>query len=581
LHLEGGWPKDVDSTEVEHTIRYRKKIEKDEDFQKSVVHLAGSTEKYIKQNNAIDIYEEYFSGPTTDHSSEPPSAKTLTVFRDPETIKRSATCISWSPDAARKLAIAYSILQFQQMPEGVSLASYIWDVENPNYPEQELIPASPLVCLEYNPKDPHILVGGCYNGLIAFWDTRKGTAPVESSPIERSHRDPVYNVVWMASKTGTECFSVSTDGQVSWWDIRKLGEPTESLLLDVKGDGSVYGGVTLDYDPTMPTKFLVGTEQGTVLSCNRKAKNKNERIGAGYSGHHGPIYALQRNPFYSKFFLSVGDWTARIWNEDLRTPIMMTRYHMAYLTDGCWSPTRPGVFFTSKMDGTLDIWDFFYKQNDPTLVLQVTDTGLHCLTVQDQGRLLATGGLDGSTTLLEVSDGLCLLQPNEKQSISQMFERETKREKNLDARAKEMKLKEKSKGGDNEQQSFALSLDEEELQRIEAEFFDAVGIIKDEEADSAVPVPAETTPEPEPEAPKQPEPAPAPEPEAPKEPEPEPVAAPAPEPEAEPEAAPEPEPEAEPEAAPEPEPEVAAEPEAPKEEEPAPAADAEPPAATA
>ena len=31
-HLEGGWPKDVDFTEVEHTIRYRKKVEKDEDY---------------------------------------------------------------------------------------------------------------------------------------------------------------------------------------------------------------------------------------------------------------------------------------------------------------------------------------------------------------------------------------------------------------------------------------------------------------------------------------------------------------------------------------------------------------------
>eukprot|EP00960_Hanusia_phi_P057993 763736-Hanusia_phi.AAC.2 len=30
---------------------------------------------------------------------------------------------------------------------------------------------------------------------------------------------------------------------------------------------------------------------------------------------------------------------------------MTTKYHASYLTDGCWSPTRPGVFFTTKMDG--------------------------------------------------------------------------------------------------------------------------------------------------------------------------------------------------------------------------------------
>ncbi len=67
---------------------------------------------------------------------------------------------------------------------------------------------------------------------IAFWDTRKGSYPVDTSPIEKSHRDPVYSLSWVQSKSGTEFFSVSTDGQVLWWDTRKLNEPTETLLLD-------------------------------------------------------------------------------------------------------------------------------------------------------------------------------------------------------------------------------------------------------------------------------------------------------------------------------------------------------------
>ena len=57
-------------------------------------------------------------------------------------------------------------------------------------------------------------------------------------------------------------------------------------------------------------------------------------------GHHGPVYGLVRNPFYPKYFLSIGDWTARIWNEDLKTPIMTSKYHSSYLTGGRWSPTR-------------------------------------------------------------------------------------------------------------------------------------------------------------------------------------------------------------------------------------------------
>ena len=48
----------------------------------------------------------------------------------------------------------------------------------------------------------------------AFWDTRRGSQAVEMSPVEHSHHDPVYKTIWLQSKTGTECFSASTDGQV-------------------------------------------------------------------------------------------------------------------------------------------------------------------------------------------------------------------------------------------------------------------------------------------------------------------------------------------------------------------------------
>ena len=56
-------------------------------------------------------------------------------------------------------------------------------------------------------------------------------------------RDPVYDFAWLQSKTGTECMSVSTDGSVLWWDIRKLGEPTESLTLKERGSETILGAM--------------------------------------------------------------------------------------------------------------------------------------------------------------------------------------------------------------------------------------------------------------------------------------------------------------------------------------------------
>ena len=63
----------------------------------------------------------------------------------------------------------YSILNFQDprfQTERMPIKSFIWDIHNPNTPEQELTPASPLCCLRFNPKQTDTLVGGSYNGLV-------------------------------------------------------------------------------------------------------------------------------------------------------------------------------------------------------------------------------------------------------------------------------------------------------------------------------------------------------------------------------------------------------------------------------
>ncbi|CAH8649214.1 unnamed protein product [Schistosoma curassoni] len=340
-------------------------------------------------------------------------------------------------------------MEFQS--QSLSNDSYIWDLNNPNRPELILKPASPLVCIEYNPKDSHTLIGGCYNGQLAFWDRRRGSLPVELSPVEHSHRDPVWKTLWIQSKTGTECFSTGTDGQVFWWDVRKMSEPTEFLYLDPtkKQDIScAQGAYALEYESTMPTKFMAGTEQGMIISCNRKGKTPAEKIVAVYPGHIGPIYALQRNPFFPKNFLSIGDWTARIWSEDIReSPIMWTANHNHGLSDGCWSPIRPAVFFATRLDGTLSIWDIIFKQKEPALNIQICEEPLHCLKVQEQGRLVATGSHSGICTILELSEGFWNQPKNEKSLVTAMFERETHREKILEARNREIKLrKQKAQG---------------------------------------------------------------------------------------------------------------------------------------
>mgnify|MGYP005607640267 CR=1 FL=1 len=49
---------------------------------------------------------------------------------------------------------------------------------------------------------------------MAAFDIRRG---YEICPMHQAHTDPVRNVLHINSKTGTEFFSSSADGQVKWY----------------------------------------------------------------------------------------------------------------------------------------------------------------------------------------------------------------------------------------------------------------------------------------------------------------------------------------------------------------------------
>jgi dynein intermediate chain 2 len=480
MHNEGGWPIGIDPTEFEEKLKYCKKAERDESYYTACKSLVDRCmEKNLKQNNAIDIYGSYFPDQVADQSLGPPSVKTATVFKDPSPVKRAAVQLSWLSDG-KKLAVAYCNLRFQGNIEGMSTASHIWDVTNPNEPCETLVPQSPLCCIEYYGKDPHLIAGGSYNGVVQYWDTRTPKRPVGRSAIEESHKDAVWDIKWLQSKSG-EILSVSTDGQAFIWDCRKPEKPTEvmtikkfeqeSLLLQPKtnegGAKGVLGGTCIDYDAQIggPTKYMIGTEQGTVLSCNRKGKSMQDKIGSNvFNGHHGPVYGVQRNPQHPKYFLTVGDWTARLWCEDFKGSAMYTTfYHKAHLTHGCWHPQRAGVFFTTRMDGYMDVWDLQTRQSTSVLSVQVSDYALHTIKPTPEGRHIAVGAVDGTTTLLEVSPSLYTTSSSEKTSIGKMFENESTRDKNLQS---QQRAKEKSKGKKQPQtrDRDGAGVDESELQ---------------------------------------------------------------------------------------------------------------------
>ncbi|KAB0792213.1 hypothetical protein PPYR_14172 [Photinus pyralis] len=448
-HSEGGWPKDVNKDDEEQVKRYRRKIEKEDAYNPSVMSLSKSMEHFILQNNSMNIYQQYFTDVKPLPMVEQSSVRTVNVYQDCCEEKRPVNRISWSPDGGTKLAVTHCCLDFQKPISLVTNQSYLWDIENPNTPLLVFTPrTTPMVCVEYHTKDVNTLVSGHLSGRVALWDARRGNVPVNRSVTEVSHREPARSVLWINSKSGLEFFSTSTDGQVKWWDTRKLNQPLETLILSSPGQviEKAMSACSLEYEPSIPTRFMVGTEKGVIISCNRKGKSPGEKMATKFHAHLGPVLAIQRNSGYVKNFLSVGDWTVRIWSEDCKeSSIMWTSYHGAYLSDGCWSPTRVSVYFTTRSDGILDVWDVLQQQKQACLSIKVSDEPLTCLRVHEQGRLLAVGNTKGTTSLVQVSENLATSSRQDKMLLNAMFEREAKREKILEARNREIKLKQKTK----------------------------------------------------------------------------------------------------------------------------------------
>jgi len=492
LHAEGGWPKEIEYSEAQETNKWRRRLDKDPAFTTVCRGLCQDVTTYLDQNRTIDMFEDYFQGENVSHQMQTMHASTVAVFKDPvgETDTRHITKISWHPEGPHRFVASYAILRFQRMDDSLPRMSYIWDVENPNQPTGELNSTSPLISIAYQPKNVDVLAGGCYNGLVMCYDTRAGgggSKPVAKTSFENSHYDPVYDLVWLQSKTQSECVTCSTDGQVLWWDTRNLSEPVEKVELTDgnKEKPKVMGATSLEWaQEAGPTKYLVGTEQGTVLALNKKPKKPIEistwfglESKGGYFPHHGPVYSCKRNPQQVKNFLTIGDWTAKLWLEELKSPLMQTANAPSYLTCGGWSPTRAGVFYTARQDGYVDFYDYYYRMNEVTYSHKASDYAILSAQMQSQGKLLACGDSNGTVTLLELCDELYQTTLQEKIAMGVIFDREMRREKNLDTIKKLA-----ARGGPQTEEGLAQKggIDEAAYINREKQWYGDLGIVAEE-----------------------------------------------------------------------------------------------------
>lgn len=189
---------------------------------------------------------------------------------------------------------------------------------------------------------------------------------------------------------------------------------------------------------TINTHFYAGTEDGEIVYLDwmpqkdqDSGKIQTPKPDYYHCLHDGPIVTLQRSPFFRDVILCVGGWTFTVWKEGVTTgPIMQSSASNKRLTCGFWSPTRPGVFFISKNDGCIDVWDILDRTHEPSMTQSVSSAAITCIfpyQVTAKQHLLAVGDMTGTLHILEIPWSLRQATPNEANGVANYFEREVKR----------------------------------------------------------------------------------------------------------------------------------------------------------
>ncbi|KAH8244776.1 hypothetical protein KR032_000028 [Drosophila birchii] len=456
-HYEGGWNvKEVNVMDEESTMRYRKKVERDDSWGIEVNQLIRDVMTISSQNNSINIYEDYFVDLPEDLGSGIKvqlDARGINVFHDLWLPQRTLTMCEWLNTDPNQFVLSYINKKGSgpknMMPDFGSDNSnsfYVWDMDDPTRPVAYYYAKNLVQIAKVCMKNESFMVGGLNNGQVCYWDTAEMGAPKKVCPLEASHREETTALVWVHNKSNTEFYSGSLDGSIKYWDSRDMMMPVNEVLAEpfpeaVQNRQDAHGVMLMEFEYTIPVRYIVCTDMGYVFVGNRKGLTATETITAAYPMFAGPIRCVMRNPFFVKNFLLIGDWRARIWSEEVKNcPSTFYFRSKHQLLSGAWSTGRCSLFVTGDEVGNVHFWDLLMSHQKPILTVKFPHA-ITSLVFRPDGQVLTVCLKNGDCFNLRLEEGMQSATIKEKSLIMAMFEREISRCKLLEAREEEMKLK--------------------------------------------------------------------------------------------------------------------------------------------
>ncbi|KAJ6446105.1 dynein intermediate chain [Purpureocillium lavendulum] len=354
--------------------------------------------------------------------------------------KRMISSIEFSPKFSELLLASYT--KNPTAPHEPDGLVQVWNTHMHDRPEYVFTAQSDILTAKFSPYHPNLIIGGSYSGQVLLWDTRAKAAPVQKTPLTGyGHAHPIYSVDIVGTQNANNIISCSTDGVVCGWSMDVFAQPQELLELKNPSQAKVavedVSPTCLSFPQTDPTFFLVGSEEGTIFPCHRY-----DRAGAkagvdkkiSYKGHTAPVMSVDFHPARGPVDLgdlvisSSLDWSVKLWK--VRAPaatstmgagdgsiaplIDFVREDVVY--DAKWSPVKPSVFALADGAGWLELWDIAVETEEPVSRISpsarqegrtMLSKSLNKLAWEpNDGKRLATGGIDGSLTVFEVSGGL-------------------------------------------------------------------------------------------------------------------------------------------------------------------------------
>jgi hypothetical protein len=192
--------------------------------------FASEEAKELRRRRALQLAR---GNPEPEEPFRPsPELEHLWSFSCEQAKGKNVSCLAWSQQNMDLLAAGYGSFSFAKQSPGLVLC---WSLKNPDFPDRVYRTSCGVTAVAFSRDNPYLLAVALYDGSIAIYDVRRARdRPIlASTHATGKHSEPAWCLRWVdrGPDRGEFLVSMSTDGRVTQWSLRKGMEFTDLMRL--------------------------------------------------------------------------------------------------------------------------------------------------------------------------------------------------------------------------------------------------------------------------------------------------------------------------------------------------------------